>query len=108
MFEIALPLVKDLPLDQVGYLAIFIVLLLDGANIPFTPVELFLGLSGYLVAIGELTFIGALVVTVAGNVLGHVISHTLGYMVGRSFFSTYGKYLLITPERLQLAEKRVK
>lgn len=108
MFEVALPFVQDLPLDQIGYLAIFIVLLLDGANIPFTPVELFLGLSGYLVAIGEISFAGALLVTVAGNVLGHIIAYTLGFMVGRSFFVSYGKYLFITPARLKLAEKRVK
>lgn len=108
MFEVAPPFLNDLPIDKIGYVAIFVVLLLDGANIPFTPVELFLGLSGYLVAIGEITFAGALLVTVAGNVLGHIISYTLGYMVGRSFFVSYGKYLFITPGRLRRAEKRVR
>lgn len=105
---IPVPFLADIPIDQVGYLALFIIMLLDGANLPFTPNELFLGLAGYLVAIGELNFIGALVVTVAGNVAGAIISYVLGYVVGRPFFARYGKYFLITPERLASAEDRAK
>ena len=104
---IPLPFISDIPLEQVGYLAVFIVLLLDGANIPFTPIELFLGLTGYLVAVGEMNFAAALGVTVAGNITGHVIIYTLGYMVGRPFFDRYGKYLFMTKDRIAVAEQYV-
>lgn len=98
--DIMLPQAED-----IGYLAVFVVLALDGANVPFTPIELFLGLTGYLAAIGELKFFPALLVTLIGNITGHVISYMLGYMVGKPFFRKYGKYLLITPERLERAER---
>lgn len=97
-----------LPFEDIGYLAIYFVTLLDGANIPFTPIEIFLGLAGYLAAIGEVKFIPALVVTVLGNLTGHIFSYVVGRLVGRSFFTRYGKYLLVTPERLEVAERYAK
>lgn len=93
-----------LPFEDIGYFALYFVTLLDGANIPFTPIEIFLGLAGYLAAIGEVKFLPALVVTVLGNLTGHIFSYTVGRLVGRSFFAKYGKYLLVTPERLERAE----
>lgn len=93
-----------LPFEEIGYFALYIVTLLDGANIPFTPIELFLGLAGYLAALGEIKFMPALLATTLGNLTGHIFSYTVGRLVGRSFFVKYGKYLLVTPERLERAE----
>lgn len=104
--ELTLP--SWLPFEDIGYLALYFVTLLDGANIPFTPIEIFLGLAGYLAAIGEVKFLPALVVTVLGNMTGHIFSYVVGRLVGRSFFTKYGKYLLITPERLEQAENQAK
>jgi len=104
--ELLLP--NWLPIEDFGYFAIYLVTLLDGANIPFTPIELFLGFAGYLAAIGEVKFVPALAVTVLGNLTGHIFSYIVGRLVGRSFFRKYGKYLLVTPERLERAEHHAK
>jgi len=96
------------PFEDIGYFGIYFVTLLDGANIPFTPIEVFLGLAGYLAAIGEVKFLPALVVTVLGNLTGHIFSYVVGRLVGRSFFTKYGKYLLVTPDRLERAEHYAK
>ena len=101
---IDLPFLDPVAVQDIGYAAVFFVLMLDGANIPFTPVELFLGLTGYLVAIGDLQFLPALLVTVIGNMTGHIISYLLGFTFGKRFLPKYGKYLLITPDRLKQAE----
>lgn len=103
----------DLPsvlgeLEDIGYLAVFLVMLLDGANVPFTPVELFLGLTGYLAAIEELRFFPALVVTILGNITGHCIAYFVGFFFGKPFFTRYGRYVLITPEHLARAEALTK
>ncbi len=95
-------------LEDVGYLLVFTVLLLDGASVPFTPVEVFLGFTGYLVAIDQLDFFTALVVTVLGSLAGHTIAYALGYRYGRDFFKRFGKYVLITPERFKQAERLLK
>jgi membrane protein DedA with SNARE-associated domain len=95
-------------LEDVGYLLVFAVLLLDGASVPFTPIEVFLGLTGYLVAIGQLDFLSALLVTVLGSLAGHLIGYALGYRYGRGFVTRFGKYFLVTPERFAEAEKLLK
>lgn len=94
--------------EDVGYLIVFTVLLLDGASIPFTPVEIFLTFTGYLVAIGQLDFTAALAITIVGNVMGHVIAYFLGYKYGKNFITRFGKYVLITPERFERAEELFK
>lgn len=92
-------------LEDVGYLVVFIVLFLDGASVPFTPVEVFLAFTGYLVAIGQLGFMPALAITIVGNVLGHAAAYALGLRYGKGFITRFGKYVLITPERFEHAER---
>lgn len=94
--------------EEIGYLAVFAVLFLDGASVPFTPVELFLGLTGYLVATGDLDFATAYAVTIIGCMTGHLVSYFVGYRIGSPFFRKYGKYLLITHEHLDHVEERIK
>lgn len=95
-------------IEDLGYAAIALGLFLDGATIPFTPVELFLVLAGYVSATGNLNFYVAFAVTVLSSMTGHLLSYTLGYKLGNPFFKKYGKYLFIQESFLLSAEKRVK
>ncbi|MFZ2804124.1 MAG: DedA family protein [Patescibacteria group bacterium] len=94
--------------QDVGYVVLFAVLLIDGLCIPFTPIEVYLMLAGYLSAIGVLNIFEAFAVMTAGALIGNILSYGFGYKVGHGFFSKYGKYFLVTPQRFDKLQAMVK
>jgi membrane protein DedA with SNARE-associated domain len=46
-----------------------------------------------------ITLVGAL-----GNLFGSLIAYSVGFWGGRPFLEKYGKYVLITPSKLQMAD----
>lgn len=97
-----------IPLEDIGYLAIFLIMVVDGANIPFTPNELFVAFTGYLARTGEVNTAMAYGVCILGSLTGNLISFSLGWKIGRPFFDRYGKFVLITQHRLKDAEGSIK
>jgi membrane protein DedA with SNARE-associated domain len=97
-----------LPLEDIGYLAIFLIMILDGANVPFTPNELFLGFTGYLARTGEVNPVMAYGVGLLGSLTGHAISFIVGWKLGRPLFEKYGKFIFITNKRIHETERAVK
>lgn len=97
-----------IPFQDVGYLAIFLIMMLDGANVPFTPNELFLSFTGYLARTGEVNTIAAFAVGLFGSFTGHFFSYVLGRKLGRPLFDRYGKFILITKRRMREGERVVK
>lgn len=92
-------------LEEIGYLAIFGVMILDGANVPFTPNELFLGFIGYLSRTGEINGVLAYLMALMGSLVGHLLSFFIGWKVGRPLFNRYGKFILITNAHLEAGER---
>lgn len=101
--ELVLP--SWLPFEDISYLAIFVLLFLEGLGLPFTPVELVAGLSGYLAATGDLKFLPACLSGIAGNLVGSLVSYLIGFAAGRPFLKKFGKFIFVTPERLERAER---
>ncbi len=87
-----------------GYWAIFWSMALDNANIPISS-EIVLGFAGYLVFAGRLDFSLTVAVGTAGAVLGSVASYLVGYYSGPGFVRRYGRYVLLSTAKLQLAER---
>ncbi|MBI4138821.1 DedA family protein [Candidatus Uhrbacteria bacterium] len=97
-----------IPIEDIGYLAIFLIMTLDGANIPFTPNELFLAFTGYLARTGEVNTVAAFAAGLFGSFTGHLASYLIGWKFGRPFFRKYGKFVFMDTERLQAVEDRIK
>lgn len=97
-----------IPLEDIGYLAIFLIMTLDGANVPFTPNELFLSFTGYLARTGEVNAVAAYSVALLGSFTGHLFSYFLGWKLGRPLFDRYGKFIMITTRHLTDGEKALK
>jgi len=96
------------PIENIGYLAIFFIMILDGANVPFTPNELFLGFIGYMARTGEVSSVPAYAVALLGSMVGHLLSFFIGWKVGRPLFDRCGKFILLTTENIDDAERAVK
>ena len=90
-------------IGRYGYLVVFFGVMLESAGVPL-PGEAVLIASGALVHRGVLDFGDTLFFGVLGAVIGDQIGYWAGRFGGRPFVLRWGRYALITPERLGHAE----
>ncbi len=91
-------------IGQWGLPAVFVLMLLESACIPI-PSEATMPFAGFAVSQGHLSLFGIVVAGVAGNLCGSWISYAVGYYGGRPFVERYGRYVLLRPHHLVLAER---
>jgi membrane protein DedA with SNARE-associated domain len=85
-----------------GYAGIAFLLALGIVGAP-VPDETLLTFSGYLVCRGDLTLLPTLTSGFLGTALGITLSYVLGRTLGYYLLERYGRYVHLTPERLQRA-----
>lgn len=90
-------------ITALGYWGIALGMAVESANIPL-PSEIILPFGGYLVATGQLNFVGAAMAGTIGGTVGSVISYWFGLSGGRPFLLKYGKYFGISWRHFQIAE----
>jgi membrane protein DedA with SNARE-associated domain len=93
-------------LQQLGYLGLLLLMFLENVFPPI-PSELIMPLAGYLVAKGELSFLGVVLAGTAGSVLGAVPLYWLGYRLGRTrmihWADRHGRWLTIRGAHIERA-----
>jgi membrane protein DedA with SNARE-associated domain len=90
-------------IGRYGYLVVFFGVMLESAGVPL-PGETVLIAAGALVHKGVLDPGDALFFGILGAVVGDQIGYWVGRFGGRPFALRWGRYALITPERLGHAE----
>jgi membrane protein DedA with SNARE-associated domain len=109
--EIVIPFLETL-YGAVGYLGVMLAMAIESAMIPL-PSELILPFAGFLVSdpsqIEPITgqpwsFWIVVIVGTIGNTLGSLVAYAIGAYGGRPFLERYGKYLLIRPHEIELAD----
>jgi membrane protein DedA with SNARE-associated domain len=91
-------------IDQFGYFALFVLLSAGIIGLP-VPDETLMTFAGSLtVPGGPFLYSTALIVLFAGTMTGMVVSYTLGHRVGKPFLYRYGKWIKLTPQRIERAE----
>ena len=78
--------------------------MIQSAGIPL-PAQTILMVSGFLVQQGHLKLWAVIVFATLGTVVGGSIGYWVSHEVGRPLALQWGRYALITPSRLQRAEK---
>jgi membrane protein DedA with SNARE-associated domain len=110
--QIVIPFLNSL-YGSVGYLGVMLAMAIESAMIPL-PSELILPYAGFLISdqskIEPLTggpwgYWIVVVVATIGNTLGSLVAYAIGAWGGRPFLERYGKYLLIRPHEIELAER---
>ncbi len=109
--EMVIPFLNGL-YGAVGYLGVLIAMAIESAMVPL-PSELILPYAGFLVSdtsqIEPLTH-GAwnywivVVAATIGNTVGSLIAYAIGAYGGRPFLERFGRYLLIRPHEIELAD----
>jgi membrane protein DedA with SNARE-associated domain len=109
--KIVIPFLGSL-YDSVGYVGVMTAMAIESAMIPL-PSELILPYAGFRVsditAIEPLThgpwsFWIVVIVATIGNTIGSVIGYYVGAWGGRPFLQRWGRYLLIRPHEIELAD----
>jgi membrane protein DedA with SNARE-associated domain len=89
-----------------GYPAIMLMMAIESANIPL-PSEAIMPAAGVLVQQGKMNLHLAALAGAAGCLLGSVPSYWLGRYGGRPFFEKYGRWLLLSYNDLETADRWV-
>jgi membrane protein DedA with SNARE-associated domain len=109
--DIVIPFLNTL-YGAVGYLGVMVAMAIESAMIPL-PSELILPYAGFLVSDptkvepltgGPWQFWIVVIVATIGNTIGSLIAYAIGAYGGRPFLERYGKYLLIRPHEIELAD----
>ena len=90
-------------IGQYGYLIVFFGVMAESAGVPI-PGETILIAAGVMVQLGHLDLWDAVAFGILGAVAGDQIGYWAGRKGGRPFVLRWGRYVLITPERLNRAE----
>lgn len=109
--QIVIPFLNSL-YGAVGYLGVLVAMGIESAMVPL-PSELILPYAGFLVSDptqvepltgGPWNFWIVVVVATIGNTLGSLVAYAIGAYGGRPFLERYGRYLLIRPHEIELAD----
>jgi len=87
-----------------GYLLIVFLMALGSTPIP-VPAEAVLPPAAFLAAQGRLNYAGVLIAGTAGAYLGAAITYWASRWIGRPLVVRYGRYFLLSPEKLNEAEQ---
>ncbi|MBC7119119.1 MAG: DedA family protein [Methanobacteriaceae archaeon] len=91
-------------IQETGYFGVFICMILESACIPL-PSEVIMPFSGYVAWKGGMSILGVTIIGVLGNLIGSLIAYIIGFYGGRPLLEKYGKYILITRKKLEMAEE---
>jgi membrane protein DedA with SNARE-associated domain/membrane-associated phospholipid phosphatase len=91
-------------IEHYGYLVVFFGVMLESTGVPL-PGETILLASGFLAQQGHLDVGDAILFGILGAVAGDQIGYWVGREGGRPFVLRWGRYVRITPERLERAER---
>jgi membrane protein DedA with SNARE-associated domain len=86
-----------------GYFGIVILMAMESSIFP-VPSEVVIPPAAFLAAQGHLNFTGVIIAGTVGSYFGSVITYWVSRSLGRALILRYGRFVLITPEKLERAE----
>lgn len=91
------------PLDHYGYLAVLVFVMIEDFGIP-VPGETILIAAAVYAGAGKLNVFAVGIIGFAAAVTGDNIGFAIGHYGGRALVLRWGRYVRLTPERLDKAE----
>ena len=91
-------------ISLLGYSGIVLLMAIESACIPL-PSEIIMPFSGYLVSTGQMNLWLVGIAGAVGCVLGSLVAYWVGSKGGRPLIEKYGRYVLVSPHDLDLADR---
>jgi len=103
MIEILVDKITGL-ISTIGYPGIFFLMFLESTLVPL-PAELVMPFAGFLVALGKMSLLQAIIAAMLGTLSGSLFGYWLGYRFSSKIVKKFGKYLLMHEGHLNQAQK---
>ena len=87
-----------------GYIGIIILMAMESSIFP-VPSEIVIPPAAFLAAQGKLSFAGVIVAGTVGSYLGAAVTYWVSRVVGRPLIVKYGRFVLLSPKKLEDAER---
>lgn len=87
-----------------GYIGIFVFMAIESSIIPL-PSEVIIPPAAYYASIGRFDMVLVVLVGGAGSLFGSLIMYGASRLLGRPFLMSYGKYIFMKPDKIELAER---
>jgi membrane protein DedA with SNARE-associated domain len=91
-------------ISTLGYGGVALLMAIESACIPL-PSEVIMPFSGYLVSTGRFSLQLVAISGAIGCLLGSYVAYYVGAHGGRRFIERYGRYVLIAPHELEVADR---
>ncbi|OBA82793.1 alkaline phosphatase [Mycobacterium sp. 1164966.3] len=91
-------------LDHYGYLALVGVVAVEGIGVP-APGQIILIAAGVYAASGHLNLAAVLILALLAAVIGDNFGYAIGYYGGRPLVRRFGRYVLLTENRVAATER---
>jgi membrane protein DedA with SNARE-associated domain len=90
-------------ISGMGYGGVVLLMGIESACIPL-PSEVIMPFAGYLVSTGRFGLQAVAIAGAVGCLLGSYVAYFVGATGGRQAFERYGRYVLISPHELEVAD----
>lgn len=90
-------------ISRLGYAGVILLMAIESACIPL-PSEIIMPFAGYLVYTGRFNLWAVGVAGAFGCVVGSLVAYWVGMYGGRPLIEKYGRYVLVSPHDLDLAD----
>jgi membrane protein DedA with SNARE-associated domain len=91
-------------ISALGYSGVILMMAIESACIPL-PSEVIMPFSGYLVSTGRFSLQMVAIAGAVGCLLGSYVAYYVGASGGRWFLLRYGRWVLIAPHEIEIADK---
>ena len=91
-------------ISSMHYAGIVLLMAIESACIPL-PSEIIMPFAGFLVSKGEMTLLGIALAGAIGCVVGSIPAYYVGMFGGRPLAERFGKYVLISKDDLDMADR---
>jgi len=91
-------------ISALGYSGVILMMAIESACIPL-PSEVIMPFSGYLVSTGRFSLQMVAIAGAVGCLLGSYVAYYVGASSGRWFLLRYGRWVLIAPHEIEIADK---
>jgi membrane protein DedA with SNARE-associated domain len=87
-----------------GYTGIIVLMAMESSIFP-VPSEIVIPPAAFLAAQGKLSFTGVVLAGTLGSYLGSAVTYWASRLIGRPLIVKYGRFVLLTPKKLERAER---
>jgi membrane protein DedA with SNARE-associated domain len=91
-------------ISSLGYGGVALLMAIESACVPL-PSEVTMPFAGYLVATGRFSLNLVAIAGAIGCLIGSYVAYFVGASGGRWFLERYGRYLLIAPHEIEIADR---